>query len=172
MSKQKKYANIWPLLFLILILIFPLSSQDKNAEKNSGLLGDISLSALKFRGIGPALTSGRISDFAVNPENKSEYFVASSSGGVWKTTNAGTTFTPVFDNEGSYSIGCVTMDPNNHNVVWVGTGENNSQRSVGYGDGIYKSVDGAGTWMPTHGTDGTMMGRHVTALTVDPEDAA
>ena len=73
-------------------------------------------SGLKWRSIGPALMSGRIGDFAVNPENHSEYYVAVCSGGVWKTVNAGTTWTPVFDKEGSYSIGCVTLDPNNPQV--------------------------------------------------------
>ncbi|MGY8986872.1 MAG: WD40/YVTN/BNR-like repeat-containing protein, partial [Sphingomonadales bacterium] len=90
-------------------------------------------SGLQFRNIGPALTSGRIADIAVNPNNASEYYIAVASGGVWKTTNAGTTYQPIFDNEGSYSIGCVTIDPNNENVIWVGTGENNNQRSVAYG---------------------------------------
>ena len=84
--------------------------------------------------------------FAVNPSNPKEYYIASSSGGVWKTKNAGTTFQPIFDSQGSYSIGCVTLDPNNPNVVWVGTGENNNQRSVAYGDGIYKSEDGGKSW--------------------------
>ena len=100
------------------------------------------LSGLTFRAIGPAMTSGRISDIAVDPSNKNVWFIASSSGGVWKTSNAGTTWEPVFDKEGSYSIGCVTIDPSNHNNIWIGTGENNSQRSVAYGDGIYKSTDG------------------------------
>ena len=81
-----------------------------------------------LRDIGPALTSGRIADLAVDPVHKGTYYVAVASGGVWKTTNQGTTFTPVFDKEGSYSIGCVTLDPSNPLVVWVGTGENNSQR--------------------------------------------
>lgn len=101
---------------------------------------------LAFRSIGPAVTSGRISDFAVNPKNHSEYYVASSSGGVWKTTNKGLTFSPIFDGEGSYSIGCVSLDPNNASTVWVGTGENNNQRSVAYGDGVYKSEDGGKSW--------------------------
>ena len=96
--------------------------------------------------IGPALTSGRISDFAVNPKNPANYFVAVASGGVWKTVNAGVIWEPVFDTQGSYSIGCVTLDPNNPHTVWVGTGENNSQRSVGYGDGVYKSLDGGKSW--------------------------
>src|SRR5690606_20654710 len=100
------------------------------------------VSGLNFRCIGPAKTSGRIADIAVNPNNQNEYYVAVASGGVWKTVNHGVTYEPVFDSEGSYSIGCVTIDPVNTNTVWVGTGENNNQRSVGYGDGVYKSMDG------------------------------
>ena len=87
-------------------------------------------SGLKFRLIGPAFTAGRISDLAVDLTNKSRFFVAVASGGVWRTINGGTTFEPVFDNQGSYSIGCVSIDPNNPLTIWVGTGENNSQRSV------------------------------------------
>lgn len=98
-------------------------------------------SALKFRSIGPCLMSGRISSIAVNPQDHSNYYVAVASGGVWKTTNRGTTWEPIFDGEGSYSIGCIVIDPKNPLVLWVGTGENNSQRSVGYGDGIYRSDD-------------------------------
>lgn len=131
------------------------------------LLSTTSLSGLKFRGIGPALTSGRISDLAVNPQNHKEYFVAVSSGGVWKTSNAGTTYEPVFDAEGSYSIGCITMDPNNSNVIWVGTGENNNQRSVAYGDGIYKSIDGGDSW--TH--MGLKNSEHIGKIIVDPRNS-
>src|SRR5262245_33359584 len=103
-------------------------------------------SGLELRGIGPALVSGRIVDVAVDPRDTRVWFVAAASGGVWKTTNAGTTFTPVFDDQGSFSIGCVTIDPNDSLTVWVGSGENNSQRSVSYGDGVYKSVDGGKSW--------------------------
>ncbi len=98
--------------------------------------------SLKFRSIGPALTSGRIADVAVDPTNKKIWYVASAAGGVWKSINAGISFTPVFDGEGSFSIGAITIDPKNPNVIWVGTGENNAQRVVAYGDGIYKSIDG------------------------------
>lgn len=104
------------------------------------------LSAFKFRSLGPAIASGRIADLAVNPKNISEYYVAVASGGVWKTNNRGVTFEPVFDSEGSYSIGCIALDPLNPKVVWVGTGENNNQRSVAYGDGVYKSEDGGKSW--------------------------
>lgn len=131
------------------------------AQENEPALG-----GLKFRSIGPALTSGRISDFAVNPNNHSEYYVAVASGGVWKTTNAGTTFDPIFDDQGSYSIGCVSLDPNNANVVWVGTGENNNQRSVGYGDGVYRSTDGGKSWKNV----GLENSEHIAKIIVHPED--
>ena len=122
---------------------------------------------LALRGIGPAIASGRIGDFAVDPDNRDRYFVAVSSGGVWKTENSGTTWQPVFDGEGSYSIGCVTLDPNNPHVVWVGTGENNSQRSVGYGDGVYKSMDGGKSWRHM----GLEDSQHIGQIVVDPRDS-
>ena len=96
-----------------------------------------------LREIGPAFTAGRITDIALHPEHKATWHVATASGGVWQTTNAGTTWTPVFDDEGSYSIGGIALDPNDPKTVWVGRGENSSQRPVAYGDGIYKSLDGA-----------------------------
>ena len=89
--------------------------------------------ALRIRNIGPSMISGRIVSIAVDPTNKRNYFIAAASGGVWRTTNGGVTFTPVFDNEESYSIGYVTLDPKNPATVWVGSGENNSptQREAG-----------------------------------------
>ncbi len=125
------------------------------------------LSALTFRSIGPAVTSGRISDLAVNPQNHSEYYVASASGGVWKTTNRGVSFSPIFDGQGSYSIGCVSLDPSNPSTVWVGTGENNNQRSVAYGDGVYKSEDGGKSWNHM----GLKNSEHIARVIVDPTDA-
>lgn len=109
--------------------------------QSDSLRSDV-LNSLLFRLIGPATTSGRISDIAVNPKNHSEYYIAAAYGGVWKTVNAGVTFEPIFDNYGTQSIGCLAIDNKNTNTIWVGTGENNNQRSVGYGNGIYKSVDG------------------------------
>ncbi|RLD21223.1 MAG: hypothetical protein DRI69_04645, partial [Bacteroidetes bacterium] len=96
----------------------------EETEEEKSLLEKTSFSGLKFRELGPALTSGRISDFAMHPDNSKVYYVATSSGGVWKTENAGTTFEPIFDSQGSYSIGVVTIDPSNLNIIWVGTGEN------------------------------------------------
>lgn len=127
-------------------LPFALSAQKKKAkttEKTPKPKSDLpNLGALKFRCVGPAFTSGRIIDMAVHPKRPHEYYVAVASGNVWKTTNGGTTYTPIFEQYGSYSIGCITLAPSNSNIVWVGTGENNNQRSVGYGDGVYKSEDG------------------------------
>jgi len=125
------------------------------------------LKGLELRGIGPAVSSGRVSDIAVDPDDHSRYFVTVASGGVWRTTNAGTTWEPVFDGESSYSIGCVTIDPNNPNVVWVGTGENNSQRSVSFGDGVYKSLDGGSTWRNM----GLAESEHIGNIVVDPRDS-
>jgi hypothetical protein len=98
--------------------------------------------AFKHRSIGPALMSGRIADIAMDPSNPNVWFVAVGSGGVWKTTNAGTTFSPIFDGQSTFSIGCVTIDPNNNDTIWIGTGENVAGRHVGIGDGVYRSKDG------------------------------
>ncbi|MBL4861796.1 MAG: glycosyl hydrolase [Crocinitomicaceae bacterium] len=115
--------------------------KDKEKETKSGIESS-TVSGLKFRLVGPALTCGRVADLAIDPNNHHIWYVAAASGGVWKTTNHGTTFSPIFDSYGSYSIGCIALAPSNSNTVWVGTGENNNQRSVAYGDGIYKSLDG------------------------------
>jgi len=125
------------------------------------------LASLPLRTIGPALTSGRISDFAFHPEHKHVYYTAVSSGGLFKTENNGTTWTPLFDGEGSYALGVVELDPSNPKVVWVGTGENNSQRSVGFGDGVYKSVDGGKTWANV----GLADSGHISQIWIDPEDS-
>jgi photosystem II stability/assembly factor-like uncharacterized protein len=121
----------------------------------------------EFRTIGPSLTTGRISDIAVDPKNSNVWYVAASAGNLWKTGNRGNTWTPIFENYGSYSLGAVVVDPRNSNVVWLGTGENNNQRSVGFGDGIYKSIDAGATW--------TRMGlensEHIQNILIDPRDS-
>jgi photosystem II stability/assembly factor-like uncharacterized protein len=134
------------------------ASNDWNADAFSGL---------KMRNIGPAFMSGRISDLAIHPQDESIWYVAVGSGGVWKTTNAGTTFEPIFDEEGSYSIGCVTIDPNDPFVVWVGTGEHGGGRHFGYGDGIYKSLDGGKTWMNM----GLPDSEHIGEIIIHPDNS-
>ncbi|MCA1817439.1 MAG: glycosyl hydrolase [Acidobacteria bacterium] len=122
---------------------------------------------LRLRSIGPAFTSGRVVGFAVEPKDHSHYFVATASGGVWKTENGGTTFRSVFDGEGSYSIGWIVLDQKNPLNVWVGAGENNSQRSVSYGDGVYKSEDGGKTWRNV----GLKKSEHIGRIAIDPRDS-
>jgi len=125
------------------------------------------LSGFKFRSVGPAFMSGRIIDLAFNPNKNSEYYVAVASGGVFKTTNSGTTFQPIFEKYGSFSVGCISIDPQNHNVVWVGTGEANNQRSVGYGDGIYKSEDGGKSFVNM----GLKDSQHIGEIIIDPKNS-
>ncbi len=139
--------------------------EDDGANKgpwNSG-----TFSALSFRNVGPALTAGRIIDIAVNPNNHNEYLLAIASGGVFKTTNAGISFAPVFDSYGSYSTGCITYDPSNPNTVWLGSGENNNQRSVAYGDGVYRSLDGGNSWENV----GLKTSEHIAKIIVHPENS-
>lgn len=158
------------LLFSIFLLTFVniniilISAEQKETEKinQSSIYSNI-----KFRSIGPAIASGRVIDLAINPNNFDEFYVAVASGGVWKTTNHGTTFTPIFDNENSYSIGCITIDPKNTNVIWVGSGENNSQRSVSYGDGVYKSEDGGKSWKNV----GLKNSEHIGKIIIDPNNS-
>ncbi len=121
----------------------------------------------RLRSIGPALLSGRISCIAIHPENKQTWYVGAASGGVWKTANAGTTWTPIFQNEGSYSIGALAVDQRNPNVIWVGTGEANNQRSVGYGDGVYRSDDGGKSWRNL----GLKSSEQIGHIVIDPRDS-
>ena len=122
---------------------------------------------LELRGIGPALMGGRISDIAVHPQDPSIWYVAAGSGGVWKTTNRGTTWEPVFEDQPSYSVGAVAIDPGNPDVVWVGTGENVSGRHVGWGDGVYRSADAGLTWKPM----GLPASEHIGKILVDPRNS-
>ena len=122
---------------------------------------------LKARSIGPAVTSGRIMTIAVDPSNTAVVFIGAASGGVWKTVNGGASWQPVFDTQGSFSIGWVTIDPHHSNVVWVGTGERNSQRSVAYGDGVYKSDDGGRSWTNV----GLKAAEHIGRIVINPKDS-
>jgi photosystem II stability/assembly factor-like uncharacterized protein len=153
-------------LFLLLNLTCAGLLEAQRGGRGGGEGGD-PFSGLRLRSIGPASASGRVTSFAVDPGNPAHYFVGVASGGVWKTVNNGITWTPVFDNEGSYSIGTVTLDPKNPSTVWVGTGENNSQRSVNWGDGIYRSDDAGRTW---HNL-GLKDSQHIARIVIDPRDS-
>ncbi len=146
----------------------PASPKAGPASEPASLITADLLSGLALRNIGPAIMSGRISDIVIHPKRAATWYVAVGSGGVWKTENAGTTWTPVFDAQASYSIGCITLDPSNPETVWVGTGENVSGRHVGYGDGVYKSLNGGKTWTNM----GLKSTEHISRILVDPRNAA
>ncbi len=163
--------KLWILLIVFALVATPAMAKKKAAEEtekeDEKPMSASTFAGLELRNIGPAINSGRVSDLAVHPENHHIVYMATASGGLWKTTNAGTTWNPIFDKEGSYAIGCVTLDPSNPNVVWVGTGENNSQRSVAFGDGVYKSLDGGQNWENV----GLEDSEHIGTITVDPRDS-
>ena len=159
---KKLNTSISIIFVLLLSLITPAQ---KNFEPDS--LKNISLAGLSFRSIGPAVTGGRVIGTAVNPFNLSEYYIASGHGSLWKTVNNGITFSPIFDHNKSYAIGSVEIDPTNPNVVWVGTGENQNQNNVIYGDGIYKSEDGGKSWKNM----GLGTSEHIGGIAIDPQNS-
>ncbi|WP_319502132.1 glycosyl hydrolase [uncultured Draconibacterium sp.] len=164
---MKKLALVLTAVFLISTVAFSKKKEEEKKEEEKPFVNSGLVSGLKWRSIGPAWASGRIADFAVNPNNHKEYYVAVASGNVWKTTNNGTTWNPIFDNYGAYSTGVVVLDPNNSNVVWVGTGENNHQRALGYGDGVYKSLDGGKSFKNM----GLKESRQIGGIVIDPRNS-
>jgi photosystem II stability/assembly factor-like uncharacterized protein len=172
---MKKSYKLTVVLFLLIAIMagstITASAQRRrsNTDQETGKYSPESsmLSALRFRLLGPASYSGRIADFAVNPENPSEYYVGVASGGLWKTVNKGTTFEPIFDNQPVFSIGALAIDHRNPNVLWVGTGENNSQRNLAYGDGVYKTTDGGRTFKNM----GLKKSEHIGKIMIDPRNS-
>lgn len=151
----------------LLVAHTPLSAQRKAEPVKTNKIESSVFNGLKFRNIGPAFMSGRVADLAIHPENENIWYVAVGSGGVWKTENAGTTWEPIFDAQTTYSIGCIALDPQNPNIIWVGTGENVGGRHVGYGDGIYKSEDGGQTWKNM----GLKTSEHLSKIIVHPTNS-
>jgi photosystem II stability/assembly factor-like uncharacterized protein len=146
------------------VLLLVVATASAALGQSASATADTLLAGLEFRSIGPAFMSGRIADIAIHPHNDNIWYVAVGSGGVWKTTNAGVTWVPLFDEQPSYSIGCVTIDPSHPHVVWVGTGENVGGRHVGYGDGVYKSTDGGATWKNM----GLRSSEHISKIVIHP----
>ena len=125
------------------------------------------LKGLAFRSIGPTIQTGRVQDIAIDPRNPNTWYVASAFGGLWKTINRGSTFTPIFDDGGSFNLCCIVIDPKNSNVLWLGTGENKSQRSAHFGDGLYKSTDAGATWKRV----GLEQSEHIGQIAIDPRNS-
>ncbi len=165
---MSRFRSLAPLAFILVAAPVLAAPAAKPAAKPEAAASkDSPLAALPFRNIGPAVTSGRVGDIAIDARKPDTWYVAAASGGVWKTLNGGTTWSPIFDKEGSFSIGCITIDPRDPLTVWVGTGENNSQRSVAYGDGVYRSLDGGKTWENM----GLKTSEHIAKILVDPRDS-
>ncbi|MGE0566725.1 MAG: WD40/YVTN/BNR-like repeat-containing protein [Bacteroidia bacterium] len=165
--KTIKYLIASLLLVIGAQLYAQKGKKDEKKPEKPTIEKESTYSVLKWRSIGPAVTSGRIIDLAVDASNPSTWYVATAGGGVFKTINAGTTFDPIFDQAGAYSTGCIAIDPTNTNVVWVGSGENNNQRSVSYGDGIYKSEDGGKSFKNV----GLKNSEHIGMITIDPNNS-
>ena len=163
---KKVYFFLWGLM---LLTVTDLLAQRRKAPEpaSDNVMNAKAFAGLKFRSIGPAFMSGRISDLAIHPEDDNVWYVAIGSGGIFKTTNAGTTWKPIFDAQPTYSIGCITIDPNNPHTVWVGTGENVGGRHVAYGDGIYRSQDDGKTWKNM----GLPESEHISKIIVHPENS-
>jgi len=163
--KPKSLNSALTFLF-IFFLISSSFAKNKNTkpEPKDTLFTSSTFAGLKFRHIGPALKSGRIADIVIHPDDPNIWYVAVGSGGVWKTENAGTTWKSIFDGQPVYSIGCITIDPNNHHTVWVGTGENVGGRHVGWGDGIYRSTDDGKSWKNM----GLKHSEHISKIIVHP----
>jgi photosystem II stability/assembly factor-like uncharacterized protein len=125
------------------------------------------LAGLQVRSLGPGLVTGRISDIAIDPANPSTWYIASAFGGLWKTTNRGASFTPIFDDYGAHNLCCIVIDPRNSNVLWLGTGENHSQRSAHFGDGVYKSTDAGKSWSRV----GLAQSEHIGRIVIDPRNS-
>src|SRR5512134_1431697 len=121
---------------------------------------------LELRSIGPSIATGRIADVAIDPRNTNVWYVASSFGGLWKTVNRGITFEPIFD-EGPFTLCCVVVDPKDSNVVWLGSGENASQRSAHFGTGLYKSTDAGANWKRV----GLENSEHIGKILIDPRNS-
>lgn len=155
-------SKILSLLLAILFCASPIFAQ--NGES---IVSKTNYNALKLRNIGPAFTSGRIADIAIHPDNENIWYVAIGSGGVWKTENSGTTWQSIFDGQGSYSIGAITIDPNNPHTIWVGTGENVGGRHVAYGDGIYRSDDDGKSWTNM----GLESSDHISKIIIHPNNS-
>lgn len=154
------------LLLTFLVSFSSIYAQEKDKKENTSLLST-ALNGFSFRSIGPAFMSGRIADIAIDPKNENTWYVAVGSGGVWKTTNAGTTWKPLTDSQSFYSTGAISLDPNNTQTVWLGTGENVGGRHVGIGHGVYYSPDGGKTWE----YKGLKESEHISKIVVHPDDS-
>ena len=157
--------RIVPASLLIASLLLPASGPAQEGEAPA--INEDLLSGLRLRGIGPAARSGRVADVTIDPNDRATWYVAVASGNAFKTTNRGTTWEPIFENYPVYSTSTIVIDPENSNLLWLGTGENNGQRSVGYGNGVWRSRDGGASFEHL----GLDESEHIGKIVIDPRDS-
>ncbi|MDE2804387.1 MAG: glycosyl hydrolase [Gemmatimonadota bacterium] len=153
-------------LFCIAAVVPTLLVTSSPAPATAQTTLETAISHLQYREIGPALMGGRIADLAVVESKPQVFYIATGTGGVWKTENHGTSWTPLFDDQPTSSIGDVTLDQSNPNLVWVGTGEPQNRQSSGWGNGVYKSTDAGNTWRHM-GLDAT---KHIGRILIHPRN--
>lgn len=155
-------------LFLTPFLLIPALNRPQTPEpvdhSQAGTTELLRSESLAWRELGPTTFGGRIVDIALHPDDSSHLLVASASGGLWRTRNGGTTWECLFQYEGTISIGDIAWDPSDPEVIWVGTGEANNQRSSYWGDGIYKTTDGGKSWINM----GLPNSHHIGRIVIDP----
>jgi len=161
------HAPKWKVVVLGSAAALLVAASSSYAQEGDNQLNTKVFQGLEFRSIGPSLTTGRISDLEIDPGNDSIWYLTVGSGGLWKTVNRGNTWTPIFDEYPSYSLGCVVVDPRDSNIVWLGTGENTHNRSTSYGDGVYKSTDAGATWKRV----GLRDSQKIQRILIDPRDS-
>jgi len=150
--------------YLILISVFLLAFDNVHSQTQ---LTTETIKSLKLRSVGPARMSGRVVDLAVVEKDQATFYVATATGGVWKTTNNGITLHPVFENEATHSVGAIAVNQKFPKYVWVGTGERANRQSSSWGDGVYLSKDGGKTWKNI----GLKDSHHIGRIVLDPNDS-
>ncbi|HEX6975044.1 MAG TPA: hypothetical protein VF147_11615, partial [Vicinamibacterales bacterium] len=153
-------------MLLVAVAVAAAVNVALSGQGGGGLTAD-ALKGIEIRGITTGISTGRVQDVEIDPKNPNVWYVASAFGGLWKTENRGVTFQPIFDQGGSFTLCCVVVDPKDSNVVWLGTGENTSQRSAHFGDGVYKSLDAGKTWKRV----GLEKSEHIGKIIIDPRNS-
>jgi photosystem II stability/assembly factor-like uncharacterized protein len=151
----------------LLIAAMAMAAAALPSGQGQDRLNEQALKGIELRSIGPGFVTGRVQDVAIDPKNTNTWYVASAFGGLWKTENRGITFTPIFDQGPSFTLCCIVIDPKDSNVLWLGTGENTSQRSAHFGDGLYKSADAGKTWKQV----GLAKSEHIGSIVIDPRNS-
>ena len=149
-----------------LLLLATLAVASPGYAQLTSTIDEATMAGFRWRSIGPANMGGRVTDIEVDPRNSKVFYVATATGGIWKTVNAGTMFFPLFDKERVISLGDIAIAPSNGDIIWAGTGEEDSRNSISPGGGIYKSVDAGRTWK-LMGLEKT---EHIARILVDPKN--